>query len=172
MGIRGLARSLAAHSPAAAQVLSPNGTVLHDLAPTDKSHLGFQVKSDAGDYRACFSLTPLPAEPVEAEPVEVTDPLTGLVSYVKGEPAAGQLEARAAAEAQAGAKTRLRVEWLSGVAAKDWDSVAKKDHLSELSAALTELESELQSVYRQMLDMRSRVRPLWDCLCVMADPPA
>ena len=75
-----------------------------------------------------------------------------------GGPPAGPVGGAAAREGQAGTKTGLRVEWLSGVAAKDWDSVAKKDHLSELSAALMELESELQSVYRQMLDMRSRVR--------------
>jgi hypothetical protein len=54
------------------------------------------------------------------------------------------------------------VEWLSGVAAKDWDSVAKKDHLSELSAALLELEGELQAVYRQMLDMRTREEEMRD----------
>lgn len=160
------ARGCVPPSAHAAQIFAPNGTLLHDLAPTDKSHLGFQAKDGGGDFRACFSATPhhslAPEELLPPAAVQVTDPETGAVTLVTPEVPPEIAAARAAAEAQAGARTRLRVDWLTGVAAKDWDSVAKKDHLSELSAALSELEGELQSVYRSMLDMRSREEQMRD----------
>ena len=49
-----------------------------------------------------------------------------------------------------------------GVGARDWEDVAKKDHLSELQAALQELESQLNGVYRQMLAMRTREEQMRD----------
>ena len=50
----------------------------------------------------------------------------------------------------------MRIDWLTGVGARDWAEVAKKDHLLEVSATLVELEAELASVYGEMLKMRTR----------------
>jgi len=50
----------------------------------------------------------------------------------------------------------VRVEWVTGVGARDWAAVAKRDHLRDVTTSLTELEEELKGVFKEMLDMRSR----------------
>ena len=56
----------------------------------------------------------------------------------------------------------MRVEWLTGVGARDWADVAKKSHVAEVTAALSELEAELSAVYTEMLAMRTREESLRD----------
>ena len=58
--------------------------------------------------------------------------------------------------------TRVRVDWLTGVGARDWDAVAKKTHVTEVTAALGELEAELNAVYTEMLAMRKREEAMRD----------
>jgi hypothetical protein len=54
----------------------------------------------------------------------------------------------------------VRVEWLTGVGARDWADVAKKSHVQEVTTALSELEAELSAVYTEMLAMRTREESL------------
>jgi hypothetical protein len=50
----------------------------------------------------------------------------------------------------------VRVDWVTGVGARDWAAVAKRDHLHEVAALLAELEEELKGVFQEMLEMRTR----------------
>ena len=56
----------------------------------------------------------------------------------------------------------VRVEWVTGVGARDWAAVAKRDHLRDVTTSLTELEEELKGVFKEMLDMRSREEKMRD----------
>ena len=56
----------------------------------------------------------------------------------------------------------MRVDWHTGVGARDWEEVAKKSHLSEVTSALGELEAELAGVYKEMLAMRKREEEMRD----------
>jgi hypothetical protein len=57
---------------------------------------------------------------------------------------------------------RVRLDWVTGVGARDWEGVAKRDHLREVAASLAELEDELKSVYKEMQAMRGREEAMRD----------
>ncbi len=57
---------------------------------------------------------------------------------------------------------RVVVEWITGVGARDWKSVAKRDHLRAVATQLEELEVELKEVYKEMLAARAREEAMRD----------
>lgn len=52
--------------------------------------------------------------------------------------------------------TKLKLEWKTGVAATDWNSIAKKEHLDALTVELRKLEDNIREVYSEMLQLQQR----------------
>lgn len=52
--------------------------------------------------------------------------------------------------------TKLKLDWRTGVAATDWASIAKKEHLDALTVELRKLEDSIREVYSEMLQMQQR----------------
>lgn len=50
----------------------------------------------------------------------------------------------------------LNLDWKVGIAAKDWESVAKKDHIEGVELELRKLEDIVQSVHENLLYMKNR----------------
>ncbi|THU59073.1 hypothetical protein C4D60_Mb03t21140 [Musa balbisiana] len=50
----------------------------------------------------------------------------------------------------------VSLDWKIGIAAKDWDSVAKKDKIEGVELELTKLEAEVQAIHANLLYLKSR----------------
>lgn len=59
-------------------------------------------------------------------------------------------------------RTKLRLEWKTGVAATDWESIAKKEHLDELSVEMRKLEGSIREIYAEMLQLQQREQEMRD----------
>ncbi|KAG2450333.1 hypothetical protein HYH02_004838 [Chlamydomonas schloesseri] len=53
-------------------------------------------------------------------------------------------------------QTKLKVDWRTGVAATDWNAIAKKEHLDALTVELRKLEDNIREVYSEMLMLQQR----------------
>ncbi|GFR47262.1 hypothetical protein Agub_g8949 [Astrephomene gubernaculifera] len=53
-------------------------------------------------------------------------------------------------------QTKLKVDWRTGVAATDWNAIAKKEHLDALTVELRKLEDNIREVYSEMLQLQQR----------------
>ncbi|PNH07925.1 Transmembrane emp24 domain-containing protein p24delta4 [Tetrabaena socialis] len=53
-------------------------------------------------------------------------------------------------------QTKLKVDWRTGVAATDWNAIAKKEHLDALTVELRKLEDNIREVYNEMLMLQNR----------------
>eukprot|EP01025_Chloroclados_australasicus_P047805 TRINITY_DN5393_c2_g1_i3.p2 TRINITY_DN5393_c2_g1~~TRINITY_DN5393_c2_g1_i3.p2 ORF type:complete len:211 (+),score=26.98 TRINITY_DN5393_c2_g1_i3:89-721(+) len=51
---------------------------------------------------------------------------------------------------------RIRLDWKTGVAAKDWDSIAKKENLNAMAMELRKLEEVVKEIHNEMLELRRR----------------
>lgn len=51
---------------------------------------------------------------------------------------------------------KIRLDWKTGVAATDWDAIAKKDNLNDMSTELRRLEAMVKEIHQEMLFLRSR----------------
>lgn len=59
-------------------------------------------------------------------------------------------------------KTKITLEWKTGVAATDWDAIAKKENLDAMGKELMRLEETIKEVYDQMLLMKKREAEMRD----------
>ncbi|KAG2484932.1 hypothetical protein HYH03_016318 [Edaphochlamys debaryana] len=60
------------------------------------------------------------------------------------------------ADIQTAYQTKLKVDWRTGVAATDWNAIAKKEHLDALTVELRKLEDNIREVYSEMLQLQQR----------------
>lgn len=67
-----------------------------------------------------------------------------------------------AAELDAALKTRLTLDWRTGVAATDWDTIAKKEHLDQLSVEMRKVEGAIREIYAEMLQLQQREQEMRD----------
>jgi uncharacterized radical SAM superfamily protein len=58
--------------------------------------------------------------------------------------------------------TKVKLDWKTGVAATDWASVAKKEHLDSLTLELRRLEDSIREVYSEMLLLQQREQEMRD----------
>ncbi|XP_078444323.1 transmembrane emp24 domain-containing protein p24delta3-like [Wolffia australiana] len=54
------------------------------------------------------------------------------------------------------AEISLNIDWRTGIATKDWDSVAKKEKLEGVELELTKLESLVEAIHDNLLYLRSK----------------
>ena len=59
-------------------------------------------------------------------------------------------------------KTKISIDWKIGVAATDWEAIAKKDNLDRLGTELKKLESVVKEIHEEMLYMRKREEEMRD----------
>jgi hypothetical protein len=66
--------------------------------------------------------------------------------------------------------TKLSLDWKTGVAASDWDAIAKKEHLDELSVEMRKVEGQIREIYAEMLQLQQKEQEMRDlngrCGCV------
>ncbi len=65
-------------------------------------------------------------------------------------------------------RTRIKLDWKTGVAATDWNAVAKKEHLDQLTVELRKLEDNIREVYMEMLQLQNREQEMRD---ISGEPP-
>ena len=71
--------------------------------------------------------------------------------------AAGEYKACfTAPDAAAAAATKVALDWRTGVAATDWDAIAKKEHLDALSVEMRKVEGAVREIYAEMLQLQQR----------------
>lgn len=66
------------------------------------------------------------------------------------------------ADLQTAYQTKLKFDWKTGVAATDWGSIAKKEHLDQLTVELRRLEDNIREVYSEMLLLQQREQEMRD----------
>lgn len=52
--------------------------------------------------------------------------------------------------------TKISLDWRTGVAATDWDTIAKKEHLDQLSVEMRKVEGAIREIYAEMLQLQQR----------------
>ncbi|GFH21477.1 GOLD domain-containing protein [Haematococcus lacustris] len=65
-------------------------------------------------------------------------------------------------EPQAALNTKFKLDWRTGVAATDWNAIAKKEHLDALTVELRKLEDSIREVYSEMLMLQQREQEMRD----------
>jgi len=60
------------------------------------------------------------------------------------------------------ANVNLALDWKTGVGAKDWASIAKKDKLEGMELELRKLEEAVESIHHEMLYLRDREAEMRD----------
>eukprot|EP00775_Hariotina_reticulata_P012968 gene12968-13097_t len=58
--------------------------------------------------------------------------------------------------------TKLSLDWRTGVAATDWDTIAKKEHLDQLSVEMRKVEGQIREIYAEMLQLQQREQEMRD----------
>jgi hypothetical protein len=58
--------------------------------------------------------------------------------------------------------TKLTLDWRTGVAATDWDTIAKKEHLDQLSVEMRKVEGAIREIYAEMLQLQQREQEMRD----------
>jgi hypothetical protein len=66
------------------------------------------------------------------------------------------------ADIQTAFHTKLKLDWKTGVAAADWESIAKKEHLDSLTVEMRKLEGTIREVYNEMIQLQQREQELRD----------
>lgn len=66
------------------------------------------------------------------------------------------------ADLQTALQTRLTIDWRAGVAATDWDTIAKKEHLDQLSVEMRKVEGQIREIYAEMLQLQQREQEMRD----------
>ncbi|KAL6517704.1 hypothetical protein OROMI_033405 [Orobanche minor] len=61
-----------------------------------------------------------------------------------------------------GGDVSLNIDWKTGIAAKDWDSVARKEKIEGVELELRKLEGVVEAIHENLLYLRSRSRDA-DC---------
>uniref|UniRef100_A0A7S0RXE0 GOLD domain-containing protein n=1 Tax=Chlamydomonas leiostraca TaxID=1034604 RepID=A0A7S0RXE0_9CHLO len=158
---------------AAALVLLPLGTqALEFEMQTQQKCIYEEINQNVivvMDFKAFNSHNPDQAENVD---VRVEDPHGQIVNEAHGK-AEGQVafttkiagEYKAcftARDLQAAYTTKLRIDWRTGVAATDWNAIAKKEHLDSLTVELRKLEDNIREVYSEMLLLQQREQEMRD----------
>jgi len=59
-------------------------------------------------------------------------------------------------------RTKISLDWRMGVAATDWDTIAKKEHLDQLSVEMRKLEGAIREIYAEMLQLQQREQEMRD----------
>ncbi|KAL7119527.1 hypothetical protein ACP275_02G068500 [Erythranthe tilingii] len=57
---------------------------------------------------------------------------------------------------QGGGDVSLNIDWKTGIAAKDWDSVARKEKIEGVELELRKLEGVVEAIHENLLYLRSR----------------
>lgn len=52
--------------------------------------------------------------------------------------------------------TTIRLDWKTGVAATNWDDIAKKENLDQMATELRKLEQVVKEIHQEMLFFRNR----------------
>lgn len=122
-----------------------------------------------GDYKAANKDNP--SLPIYVN-VKVTDPSGGTVHENKAQhqgqfafttKTAGEYQACFTThDLETALHTKLTVDWRTGVAATDWDTIAKKEHLDQLSVEMRKVEGAIREIYAEMLQLQQREQEMRD----------
>ena len=60
------------------------------------------------------------------------------------------------ADAKTAKDTSIKLDWKTGVAATDWEDVAKKENLDLMATELRKLEDTVKEIHSEMMYLRRR----------------
>ncbi|KAK6115574.1 hypothetical protein DH2020_007843 [Rehmannia glutinosa] len=63
---------------------------------------------------------------------------------------------------QAGRSVSVGIEWKTGIATKDWDSIAKKEKIEGLDLELRKLEDSVEAIHQNLISMMTREMQMRD----------
>eukprot|EP00879_Flechtneria_rotunda_P000343 GHRR01000434.1.p1 GENE.GHRR01000434.1~~GHRR01000434.1.p1 ORF type:complete len:204 (+),score=54.32 GHRR01000434.1:229-840(+) len=122
-----------------------------------------------GDYTAVNKDNP--SLPIYMD-VKVSDPSGGVVHENKAQhkgqfafttKSAGEYQACFSThDLETAYHTKLTLDWRTGVAATDWDTIAKKEHLDQLSVEMRKVEGAIREIYAEMLQLQQREQEMRD----------
>ncbi len=126
------------------QVDAPNNEEIYSKSGVSEGQFVFTTKT-AGEYRACFTVPgaarsgarPLGSRALCHAPASVS----GRINAVECRHCALRRT-----DLQTAYHTKIKLDWRTGVAATDWNSIAKKEHLDALSVELRKLEDNIRCV--------------------------
>lgn len=123
-----------------------NVLALVEYSSVDGTHISVKLE----DPKAAIIYT---QEATESGQFGFTTKLSGdyKICFTKTEPGVGEVSSH-----------KIKLDWKTGVAASDWDSIAKKDNVDKLSLTLRELEAEIKEVHEGMLYLREREEEMRD----------
>lgn len=122
-----------------------------------------------GDYSGVSKSNP---EKLVALNVKVEDP-KGVVIYNQASQVSGQFAFTSkvsgdykacftAPDVETALDTKIRLDWKTGVAATDWEEIAKKENLDAMATELRKLEVTVKTIHNEMLHLRKREEEMRD----------
>ena len=66
------------------------------------------------------------------------------------------------ADAHLAGNTKIKLDWKTGVAATNWDAIAKKENLDAMATELRKLEDTVKEIHAEMLHLRKREEDMRD----------
>jgi hypothetical protein len=130
------------------QVEDPHNQLLHENHGKSEGQFAFTTKV-AGEYKACFTVrggfvlhAVVAGGNLVAHHTRQRGPLQPAQACLQHwavmldessmHPSYGSTHACTSADLQTAYNTKLRLDWRTGVAATDWNSIAKKEHLDQV----------------------------------------
>lgn len=160
------ATSLVLAALVAAMMMLAADAVWLDLPPTGTKCVSEEIQPNVvvlADYAIMYESHPT-SHPTVA--VKVTSPYgntihnnenatTGQFAFTTTE-AGNYLACFWLDSAEKGAGVSLNLDWKIGIAAKDWDSVAKKEKIEGVELELRKLEVAVESIHHNLLYLKAR----------------
>eukprot|EP00898_Chlorokybus_atmophyticus_P003084 jgi/Chlat1/3777/Chrsp259S03914 len=133
-----------------ATVSSPRGEIIFTREASSKGSFGFTAK-DSGTYKACFWSS--------------AGTLSFLLLLFKCGIALLRMSKsvlKSCPTADRGSKLSVKLQWKTGVEAKDWTAIAKKENLKGIELEMRQLEETVASIYEEQLYLKDREKELRD----------
>lgn len=135
--------------------------VLSDSRGQAKGQFAFTSKI-AGEYKACFTVAGRSRAAASAALHRSRRLQPSREPRTQPAPSRRRSHAPCPADIQTAFHTKLKLDWKTGVAAADWDSIAKKEHLDSLTVEMRKLEGTIREVYNEMIQLQQREQELRD----------
>lgn len=171
--------------PAHTQVTDPAGALLHENRGQTKGQFAFTAKT-AGEHAACFTVAgelaasafggaPRARAERRSRELRALSLCLSLFPLTPPRPPSPPLphnktpnqnktntKPKQNKDPGTALHTKLSVDWRTGVAATDWDNIAKKEHLDALSVEMRKLEGSIREIYAEMLQLQQREQEMRD----------
>lgn len=137
-------------SPVATQLEDPSGKLLQERKQEASGQFGFTTTAE-GDYKACFMV-----KGVSSATILQVSKFSKLKINIAAKKQSCPLHRHLTTDYSTAQQTRIWVDWKTGVHARDWDALAKKENLNAMAAELNKLEETVKDILQEMAYLRRR----------------